>query len=65
MTQQELQIKYDHLIEKVRRMRGHQREYFKYRARSDLDIARRLEREIDRIIAEEIAQQKSMQRKIF
>lgn len=65
MTHEELQKKYDILVEKVRRMRGHQKEYFKYRASSDLQSARRFEREVDGIIEEAVKIQKSKQRDLF
>lgn len=61
MTPEELQKHYDRLVDKVRQMRGWQREYFKYRARSDLDRARKLEREVDKIIAEEVKARTSKQ----
>ncbi|RFM30053.1 hypothetical protein [Deminuibacter soli] len=61
MTQEELQKKYNHLLEKVRRMRGVQKEFFKYRARADLDLSRRLEREVDHLIQDEVNNQKSKQ----
>ena len=65
MDAQTLQKRYDRLIESVRRMRAAQREYFKYRARSDLEVAKRWERETDRLITEEIKQKKSKQGEIF
>lgn len=65
MSQEELQKKYDQLVEKVRRMRGHQKEYFKYRASSDLQLAKRFEREVDELIKKEIEQRKSNQKEIF
>lgn len=58
MDTETLQKKYDHLVEVIHRMRGHQKEYFKYRARSDLDMAKRWEREVDKLIQEEVKQQK-------
>lgn len=61
----ELQRKYDRLVDKVRRMRGYQKEYFKYRARADLDRAKILERDVDKIIAEEVAAIKSNQKTLF
>ena len=65
MTQEEIQKKYDQLVEKVRRMRGHQKEFFKYRAKVDLDAARRFEREVDKLIEEEVKQKKSQQSVMF
>lgn len=65
MSQEELQKKYDQLFDRVRRMRGHQKEYFKYRASSDLQLAKRFEREVDELIKKEIEQRKSNQKEIF
>jgi hypothetical protein len=65
MSQEELQKKYDQLMEKVRRMRGHQKEYFRYRASSDLQLAKRFEREVDEFIKKEIEQRKSNQKEFF
>lgn len=42
-------------------MRGYQKEYFKYRVRSDLETAKRYEREVDKLIEEEIKAIKSQQ----
>lgn len=65
MDTETLQKKHDRLVEAVHRMRGHQKEYFKYRARSDLDIARRWEREVDKLIQEEVKVKKSKQQQFF
>ena len=65
MTQDEIQKKYDRLVDRVRRMRGLQKEYFKYRASDDLKKAKTLEREVDQIIEEEVKTQKSNQQEIF
>lgn len=65
MTQQEIQAKYDRLVDKVRQMRGAQKEYFKYRAKQDLDRSKRLEREVDQMIQEEVQRQKSGQQEMF
>lgn len=65
MTQEELQKKYDRFLHYVRKMRGHQKEYFKYRASSDLQMAKKYEREVDGLIAEEVKNQKSNQKEMF
>lgn len=65
MSQEELQQKYDRLIDRVRRMRGRQKEYFKYRASSDLEAARRLEREVDKLLNEEVKAQQSKQNSLL
>lgn len=64
-TAEEIQKKYDRLFDKVRQMRGVQKEYFKYRASSDLDKARRLERELDTMIKEEVELKKKQQTALF
>lgn len=65
MTKEDLQKKYNNLVDKVRRMRAYQKEYFKYRARSDLEMSKRFEREVDKLIADEVNQQKSNQKELF
>lgn len=65
MTQEELQKKYDRLVDRVRRMRGLQREYFKYRVGEDLKKAKVLEREVDHLLDEEVKNKKSNQQEIF
>lgn len=65
MTQDELQKRYDRLLDKARQVRGIQKEYFKYRLGKDLDRARRLERELDQMLAEEVKIQKNNQQELF
>ena len=65
MNTEEIQKKYDRLLDKVRRMRGLQREYFKYRVGEDLKRAKAMEREVDQIIDEEVKAKKSNQPEIF
>lgn len=65
MSQEELQLKYDRLVDKVRQMRGAQKEYFKYRAKVDLERSKRLEREVDQLITEEVNKIKSGQQEMF
>jgi hypothetical protein len=61
MSTEELQTKYDKLFDKVRQMRGYQKEYFKYRASSDLEKSKRFEREVDQIIKDEVQKKESKQ----
>lgn len=61
----EITAKFDRLLEKVRRMRAYQREYFKYRAKSDLDLAKKFEREVDKMVEEEVKIKKSNQQELF
>jgi hypothetical protein len=65
MTTEEIQKKYEVFFNKVRRMRGHQKEYFRYRASSDLQLAKRFEREVDELIKKEVEERKSNQKEIF
>lgn len=65
MTFEELQAKYNRLIDKVRRMRGHQKEWFRYHAKVDLDASKRFAREVDQLIDQEVKQQKSGQTEMF
>ena len=65
MTNEETQKRLDRLVDKVRQMRGLQKEYFKYRIRADLERCRRLEREVDQILTEEVNIQKSKQSNLF
>lgn len=64
-ARQDLEKKYEQLFNKVRQMRGRQKEYFKWRASSDLQEARRFEREVDALIDQELKIQKSNQTELF
>lgn len=59
-----LQKKYDRLIHMVRRMRGAQREYVKYYAKEDKAVMMHLQREVDKLIDEEVKFKKSKQNQI-
>jgi 23S rRNA A2030 N6-methylase RlmJ len=61
MTQEDLQKKYDRLVDKVRRMRGWQKEYQKYHASSDRELAKRFEREVDQLVKDEVDRKNSKQ----
>ncbi len=65
MNQEELQKKYDRLFDKVRQMRGLQKEYFKFRASSDLKRAKILESDVDNLIKQEVEYRKSNQIELF
>lgn len=65
MTVEEMQKKYDQLLDKVRRMRGHQKEYFTYRSGSALKMAKHWEREVDKLIEEEVKRKKSGQQDLL
>lgn len=60
-----LQKKYDRLLDLVRKTRGRQKEYFKYRASSDLKQARQYEATLDAFIDEELKSRQSIQNKLF
>jgi hypothetical protein len=60
-----LQKRIARLVEKVRLMRYHQRQYFKCRARSDLDKAKYYEREVDKLLTDEIKIQQTNRNDLF
>ena len=60
-----LQKKYDRLLDLARKVRGHQKEYFKYRASSDLEKSKHWERQLDQFIKEEVTTKTSNQRELF
>ncbi|SFW16529.1 hypothetical protein [Chitinophaga sancti] len=60
-----LQKKFDRLFELARRTRGLQREYFKYRASSDLEKAKQWEKSLDAFINEEQKSRESKQKELF
>ena len=65
MSQEELQKKYDRLVDEVLAMRLSQKKYFKYRIGSDLDISRKREKRVDQLLADEVRLRESKQREIF
>jgi hypothetical protein len=65
MTSEELQKRHERLVDKTRQMREYQQRWFKYHIRSDLEKAKRYEREIDHLIDEEMKIQSSSQQKLF
>jgi hypothetical protein len=67
VTQQDYQRKYLHMVDVVRRMRGWQRErdHVRYLPRDDHARMKHLEREVDKIIKEEMKRQKSNQKELF
>lgn len=60
-----MQKRYDRLLVMARKVRGLQREYFKHKASSDLEKAKRAERELDQFLAAEIEAKASPQQKLF
>ncbi len=50
LSSQEIKIKLDHLIEIIRKMRHHQKEYFKHRGQTDLYQAKKYESEVDKFL---------------
>lgn len=65
MTHEEIKAKYDRLVDYVRRMRGWQKEYFRYRSSEAKSKAMALERQVDQIIDQEVKIQKSKQADLF
>ncbi|MFA6058930.1 MAG: hypothetical protein WC756_12080 [Taibaiella sp.] len=60
-----LEKKHTTLLDKTRKMRGYQVQYFRYRASADLSMSKRLEREVDDLIASEVQQKKTNQQELF
>jgi hypothetical protein len=65
MSHDELEKKYQYLVNRVRVMRFHQKEFRKYRATSDKESAARLERQVDNLLLEEEKKRKSKQRELL
>lgn len=65
MTQEELQRKYEHLIDRVARMRAVQDHYEKYRIGADRDRKRALEKQVDNLVAEEFKRKGTQQKEMF
>lgn len=65
MTLEDLQKKHERLVDRVRQMRARQREYLKYYASEDKRVMKRLEYEVDNLIAEEVKAKKSGQRELL
>lgn len=65
MTLQELENKYNHLVDLTARMRAKQKHYDKYRIGEDLKRKRALENQVDGLIAEEMKRKGSQQKEIF
>ena len=64
--QEHLQQRHDRLVNAVGKMRGYQKEFFKNGMnKSSLENAKRYERIVDGLIAEEVKINKSKQREIF
>lgn len=62
---QQLQKRYDKLLDLARKTRGLQKEYFKYRASSDLEKAKHWEKQLDSFIKDELKSKDSQQKEMF
>lgn len=60
-----LQKKYDRLLDLTRKVRGHQKEYFKYRASSDLEKSKHWERQLDQFLKQEVTAKATNQQELF
>ncbi|MFB6453744.1 hypothetical protein ACE38W_00610 [Chitinophaga sp. Hz27] len=60
-----LKKKFSRLLELTRKTRGHQKEYFKYRAKSDLEKAKIWERQLDQFIKDEVIIMQNKQQDLF
>lgn len=65
MTLSELENKYNHLVDRVARMRAVQTHYEKYRIGTDRDRKRALEKQVDDIVKDEMKKKGSQQKEIF
>lgn len=59
------QKKYVLLLEKIKRLRGWQREWERHYCRSDKEVKKKLEREIDRFVEQELKKLKSAQMELL
>ncbi len=57
-------MKKEQLAEKVKQMRDAQKDYFKNRTRSALELSKKLEKELDQVISD-ILSYKDAQKKLF
>lgn len=57
--------RYSKLMDLIRRVRGHQIEYFRYRSRDILDKSKHLEKVLDAILKEEVKKKESGQKGLF
>jgi|GEM_PF-2701648 len=60
-----LQKKYEQLFTLTLKMRQKQKAFFQYRAKQDLESAKRYERELDQLLKKEIELRKSGQLELF
>lgn len=65
MTQDELQKKYDRLFDKARRVRGWQKQWYKYHVEQDRQMMVMQQRDLDNMIALEVAERKKRQKELF
>lgn len=65
MAQEDFQKKYETLLEKVTNMRKYQSRYFQYRATSDKNAAKAMQREVDQLIKREAAKRNTKQPDLF
>lgn len=60
-----IQKKYEQIYILTLKMRQKQKAFFQYRAKQDLEAAKRYERELDQLLKKEIEQRKSGQLELF
>jgi len=65
MTQEEIQKKYDHLLDRVARMRNLQINYDRYRVSADRDKMVSLQRQVDELVKNEFKAKRSQQKDLF
>lgn len=59
-----LQAQHTALVDAVRRMRGYQKEWFKYHSSLDLKAAKAWERKVDELLTKEVNAQKQQQQEL-
>lgn len=65
MDTEELQLKYNRLFKLVSAMRAKQIAWYTHHVRSDLDYAKRYEREVDSFLKSELKKKESKQQELF
>ena len=65
MENEILRKKYDRLLDLARKVRGHQKEYFKYRSSETLKRCKIFEQQLDALLKDEVAEIKSNQQELF
>ena len=65
MSNEELELKYERLLYSVRKMRGYQREYLRWKINRDMHNAKHWEREVDNLLKKHEEEKASGQLKLL